>query len=104
MHPYAKTLKPFSTASGRTLKAWSLPALARQHPNVKRLPHAMRIVLESVLRHCDGQRITDGFHPAVHALLDRGAQVDDGDPARRLRRVPDGEPEPDGPPEPVTPP
>ncbi|MCB1994398.1 MAG: aconitate hydratase, partial [Rhodoferax sp.] len=58
MHPYAKTLKPFSTASGRTLKAWSLPALARQHPNVKRLPHAMRIVLESVLRHCDGQRIT----------------------------------------------
>ena len=58
MHPYAKTLKTFRTASGRTLKAWSLPALARRHPGVKRLPHSMRIVLESVLRHCDGERIT----------------------------------------------
>ncbi len=58
MNPFAKTLKPFHTASGRTLQAWSLPALARRFPNVKRLPHALRIVLESVLRHCDGQRIT----------------------------------------------
>ena len=58
MNPYSKTLKTFTTASGKTRKYWSLPALARQHPAVKRLPHSLRIVLESVLRHCDGHRIS----------------------------------------------
>jgi len=58
MNPYSNTLKPFRTASGRTLKAWSLPALARRFPGVRRMPYSLRIVLESVLRHCDGERIT----------------------------------------------
>ncbi|MCG3189914.1 MAG: Aconitate hydratase A [Burkholderiaceae bacterium] len=53
-HPYAHTLKPF--AAGRL---HSLPELARQYPNVNRLPVSLRIVLEAVLRHCDGQKITE---------------------------------------------
>ncbi len=57
-HAYAKTLKTFTTASGKTGRFWSLPALARQFPGVARLPVSVRIVLESVLRNCDGQKVT----------------------------------------------
>ncbi|MCW5653209.1 aconitate hydratase [Hydrogenophaga sp.] len=57
-HPFAATLKTFKTASGKSGRFYSLPALARQYPSVKRLPVSLRIVLESVLRHCDGERVT----------------------------------------------
>ena len=57
-HAFAATLKAFQTPSGKAGKLYSLPALCRQFPNIKRLPISMRIVLESVLRHCDGQRVT----------------------------------------------
>ncbi len=57
-HPFASTLKSFKTPSGKAGKLYSLPALAKQFPNIKRLPVSMRIVLESVLRNCDGQRVT----------------------------------------------
>ena len=57
-HAYAKTLKTFKTASGRQGKFYSLPALARTFPGVGRLPISIRIVLESVLRNCDGQKVT----------------------------------------------
>ena len=56
-HAFASTLKTFKTPSGKTGNFYSLPALAKQFPNIKRLPVSMRIVLESVLRHCDGQRV-----------------------------------------------
>ncbi len=57
-HPFADTLKTFQTSSGKTGRLYSLPQLARRFGNIKRLPISMRIVLESVLRHCDGQKIT----------------------------------------------
>ena len=57
-HPFAKTLDTFETASGKSGRFYSLPKLARQFPNVKRLPVSLRIVLEAVLRQCDGQRVT----------------------------------------------
>ncbi|MFT3780208.1 MAG: aconitate hydratase [Ottowia sp.] len=57
-HAFASTLQPFKTASGKGGKLFSLPALARKYPNVKRLPVSIRIVLESVLRHCDGLKVT----------------------------------------------
>ena len=57
-HAFANTLKNFTTASGKTGKFYSLPALAKQFPNVNRLPISMRIVLESVLRNCDGKKVT----------------------------------------------
>jgi aconitate hydratase len=57
-HAFKHTLKPFKTASGSAGKLFSLPALAQQFPNVLRLPISIRIVLESVLRHCDGRKVT----------------------------------------------
>ncbi len=57
-HAFASTLKTFSTASGKTGSFYSLPALAKKFPNIKRLPVSMRIVLESVLRNCDGKKVT----------------------------------------------
>jgi aconitate hydratase len=57
-HEFANTLKPFETASGKAGKFYSLPALAKQFPNVSRLPVSLRIILESVLRNCDGNRVT----------------------------------------------
>ena len=57
-HPFAHTVKHFKTASGKSGRLYSLPALAKQFPNVSRLPVSLRIVLESVLRHCDGERVT----------------------------------------------
>jgi aconitate hydratase len=57
-HAFAKTLKTFETASGKSGRFYSLPQLAKQFPNVNRMPISMRIVLESVLRNCDGQKVT----------------------------------------------
>ena len=57
-HPFASTVKSFKTASGKTGSFYSLPALARQFPGIARLPVSLRIVLESVLRNCDGQKVT----------------------------------------------
>ena len=57
-HAFAKTLKTFQTAAGKEGQLYSLPALARQFPNVNRLPVSIRIVLESVLRNCDGKKVT----------------------------------------------
>ena len=56
-HPFAKTLKTFTTASGKEGRLYSLPALARQFPGVSRLPISLRIVLESLLRNCDGKKV-----------------------------------------------
>ena len=56
-HPFAGTLDSFTTASGKSGQLYSLPALARTYPNIKRLPVSIRIVLESVLRNCDGVKV-----------------------------------------------
>jgi aconitate hydratase len=57
-HAFAKTLKTFTTASGKQGRFFSLPELAKTWPGIGRLPVSMRIVLESVLRNCDGQKVT----------------------------------------------
>ena len=57
-HAFAHTLKTFKTASGKEGKLHSLPELAKKFPNVNRLPVSIRIVLESVLRNCDGKKVT----------------------------------------------
>ena len=71
-HPFASTRSTFTTASGKTGCLYSLPALALQFPGVRRLPHSLRIVLESVLRNCDGLKVTPehvarlaGWQPAA---------------------------------------
>ena len=57
-HAFQSTLKNFKTAAGKAGQFYSLPALTKQFPNISRLPVSLRIVLESVLRNCDGQRVT----------------------------------------------
>lgn len=57
-HAFASTLKTFKTPSGASGKYWSLKELAKQYPSVNRLPVSIRIVLESVLRNCDGQKVS----------------------------------------------
>ena len=55
---FAHTLKTFKTKSGASGKFYSLPALAKTWPQVTRLPVSIRIVLEAVMRHCDGKKVT----------------------------------------------
>jgi aconitate hydratase len=57
-HAFAKTVQSFTTASGKKGRFYSLPALSKAYPNIQRLPWSLRIVLESVVRHCDGERVT----------------------------------------------
>ena len=53
------TLKEFPLAGGQTGQFHSLPALAESlGVNLSRLPVSIRIVLESVLRNCDGKKVT----------------------------------------------
>jgi aconitate hydratase len=58
------TLRSFS-AGGKSHPFYSLPALAEAGFAVERLPVSIRIVLESLLRNCDGLRVTE---PAVRVL------------------------------------
>jgi aconitate hydratase len=58
-HNAFKTLKDFELKSGKTGQFYSLPALAKTFPNVKRLPVSIRIVLEAVLRNVDGKKVTE---------------------------------------------
>lgn len=55
---FAHTLQSFKAGTGRTGRFYSLPELAKHYPNIGRLPLSLRIVLESVLRHCDGKKVT----------------------------------------------
>src|SRR5256712_3756196 len=59
-HNLFNTLQEFRMSSGRTGKFYSLPALEKAlGARVSRLPVSIRIVLESVLRNCDGKKITE---------------------------------------------
>ena len=52
---------PFQTLrSIKQGKYYSLPALAEKHlPSIRRLPISIRIILESLLRNCDGKRVKE---------------------------------------------
>ncbi len=56
-HAFAKTRKSFK-AGEKKGEFYSLPELAKQFPNVNKLPVSIRLVLESVLRNCDGKKVT----------------------------------------------
>jgi aconitate hydratase len=57
-HAFANTLVDFKLPSGKRAQLYSLPELSKSFPNVARLPVSLRIVLESVLRNCDGQKVS----------------------------------------------
>ena len=53
--------RTFTTGTGGEGKYFSLPALAEKGvaPDLSRMPVSIRIVLESVLRNCDGLKVTE---------------------------------------------
>src|SRR6266566_1037423 len=58
MNDEFKTLKKFDAGKGREALFFSLPALEEQGiGKISRLPVSIRIVLESVLRNCDGKKV-----------------------------------------------
>ncbi|MEW6764027.1 MAG: aconitate hydratase, partial [Pseudomonadota bacterium] len=59
-HNTLNTLKEFPVGAGQTGQYYSLPALGEAlGVNLSRLPVSIRIVLESVLRNCDGKKVTE---------------------------------------------
>ena len=65
-----KTLKTFDAGTGREGFFFSLPALEEQGiGKISRLPVSIRIVLESVLRNCDGQKVRRKDVEELHAAL-----------------------------------
>ena len=67
-----QTLQTFDPGLGRTGRFHSLPALeAAGVGPISRLPHSIRIVLESVLRNCDGKKVNE---QDVHNLANWNAQ------------------------------
>src|SRR5213595_2606311 len=59
-HNTLNTLKEFPLSAGQTGQFYSLPALGEAlGVNLSRLPVSIRIVLESVLRNCDGKKVTE---------------------------------------------
>ena len=60
-HNLFNTLKDLKLPSGVSGRFYSLPALGDAGmPRVARLPVSIRIVLEAVLRNCDGRKVTEG--------------------------------------------
>src|SRR5436189_573880 len=58
MNDEFKTLRKFNAGKGREAFFYSLPVLEeRGIGKISRLPISIRIVLESVLRNCDGQKV-----------------------------------------------
>jgi len=59
-HNLFNTRQPFRLANGKQGTLYSLPALeAAGLGKISRLPVSIRIVLESVLRNCDGKKVTE---------------------------------------------
>ncbi|HEY9109731.1 MAG TPA: aconitate hydratase AcnA [Roseateles sp.] len=76
-HAFASTLSRFKTASGRSGQLFSLPELAKAFPNVARMPISLRIVLESVLRNCDGKKVTAEHVQQLAGWKPTAARVDE---------------------------
>ncbi|HET9403173.1 MAG TPA: aconitate hydratase AcnA, partial [Burkholderiales bacterium] len=68
MHDPFHALREFTLASGKTGKYYSLAALEQAGlGRISRLPVSLRIVLESLVRNCDGKRVTDAHVRALAA-------------------------------------
>ncbi len=78
-HNLFESLKDFDLGNGDTGKLYSLPALeAAGLGPISKLPISIRLVLESVLRNCDGQRVSEENVRALagwQAKGDRKAEI-----------------------------
>ncbi|MDA7667646.1 aconitate hydratase AcnA [bacterium] len=78
-HNLFESLKDFDIGNGQTGKHYSLPALEEAGVGpISRLPVSIRLVLESVLRNCDGQRVSEENVRALanwQAKGDRKAEI-----------------------------
>src|SRR5512134_1144794 len=72
------TLKELKLPSGAAGRFYSLPALQEAGVgNVSRLPVSIRIVLESVLRNCDGKKVTEEHVRQLANWQASGTRVDE---------------------------
>ena len=79
-HNLFNTRREFQTGFGNSAKFYSIPALKEAgFSQIDRLPVSIRIVLESVLRNCDGVRVEED---SVRELAEWGAT------AERTKEVP----------------
>ena len=70
--------KPYTLASGGTGTLYSLPALeAAGIGKISRLPVSIRLVLESVLRNCDGRKVTEEHVRQLAGWAPNAARVDE---------------------------
>ncbi len=77
-HNLHGTLSPFKLASGAAGQYYSLPALERAGiGRISRLPVSIRIVLESVLRNCDGRKVTEEHVRQLANWAPKGNRVDE---------------------------
>src|SRR6202142_3149665 len=59
-HNLFNTLQPFDAGNGKPGRLYSLPALEKAGIGpISKLPVSIRLVLESVLRNCDGKRVSE---------------------------------------------
>jgi len=71
------TLKDFNI-SGKKAKFYSLPALEKSlGAKISRLPVSIRVVLESVLRNCDGKKVTEEHVKQVANWSPTGERTDE---------------------------
>ena len=72
------TLKEFKISGTKKGKFYSLPALEKKLGiNISRLPVSIRVVLESVLRNCDGQKVTEEHVKQLANWGAKAARVDE---------------------------
>src|SRR5688500_20356194 len=65
-HNLFNSLQTFTTAGGKSGQFYSLPQLEKEGVGpVSRLPVSIRVVLESVLRNCDGRVVEEDDVRAV---------------------------------------
>ena len=77
-HNLYNSLRQFAPADGKSGNFYSLPALEEAGlGKISRLPVSIRIVLESVLRNCDGNRVTENHVRQLAAWVPNGPRVDE---------------------------
>ncbi len=73
LHTLFNTLTTFDTGTGKPGKLYSLPQLEKAGVGpIRRLPVSIRLVLEAVLRNCDGKKISE---KDVRSLANWGAKA-----------------------------